>query len=515
MQQRPVVLCILDGWGYRPETADNAVALAETPVFDRWFATAPHCFLRTDGAEVGLPPGQIGNSEVGHMNLGGGRIMLQELPRIDRALDEDGLRDLPAFRELLERTDEAGGRVHLLGLLSPGGVHSHERHLLGLVKLLDAAGLGVRVHAFLDGRDTPPRSAAASIERLEAVLADCADAAVATVIGRYYAMDRDNRWERTEAAYDAIVLGDGAPDAEHAPDAAAAVEQAYAADHGDEFVPPTVVGDYAGMADDDSFLCINFRADRVRQLLRALSLDAFDGFERKRRPALSARAGMTRYAADLDDRLLVLFDPQSAEDLMGEVVARAGMTQLRMAETEKYPHVTFFFNGGEEQVFAGEERVMVPSPKVKTYDLQPEMSAPELAERCAAAIRERRFDFILVNFANPDMVGHTGVESAAIAAVETVDRCLGRLIDAVLEVGGLMLVTADHGNCELMRDPATGGPHTAHTTNPVPCFLVGAGGDIRLHDGRLADVAPTLLAFLGIEQPAAMTGRNLVGDHHG
>jgi 2,3-bisphosphoglycerate-independent phosphoglycerate mutase len=514
MQQRPVVLCILDGWGYRPETADNAVALAETPVFDRWFATAPHCFLRTDGAEVGLPPGQFGNSEVGHMNLGGGRIMLQELPRIDRAIETGEIEEFPSFRDLIGRAREGGGRIHLLGLLSPGGVHSHERHLFGLVKLLDKAGLGIRVHAFLDGRDTPPRSAGPSIERLQTVLDGCADAAIATVTGRYYAMDRDNRWERTEAAYAAIVEGKTGAGSVQAQNALAAVEQAYAAGHGDEFVPATVIGGYAGMADGDSFLCINFRADRVRQLLRALTLDDFTGFERKRRPELAARAGMTRYAADLDDHLLVLFGPQSAVDLMGEVVSRAGMTQLRMAETEKYPHVTFFFNGGEERVFPGEERVMVPSPKVATYDLQPEMSAPELAERCVAAIRERRFDFILVNFANPDMVGHTGVEAAAIVAVETVDKCLGQLIDAVTEVGGVMLVTADHGNCELMRDPQTGGPHTAHTTNPVPCFIVGAAAGVRLHDGRLADVAPTLLAFLGIDQPAAMTGRNLlaVGD---
>jgi 2,3-bisphosphoglycerate-independent phosphoglycerate mutase len=349
-----------------------------------------------------------------------------------------------------------------------------------------------------------------SIERLEEALAGCADASIATVTGRYYAMDRDNRWERTAAAYAAIVEGNAAAGLERAANARSAIEQAYAAGHGDEFVPATVIGDYAGMADGDSFLCINFRADRVRQLLRALTLDDFNGFARRRRPTFAARAGLTRYAADLDDHLLVLFDPQAATDLMGEVVSRAGMTQLRMAETEKYPHVTFFFNGGEERVFSGEERVMVPSPKVATYDLQPEMSAPELAERCAAAIRERRFDFILINFANPDMVGHTGVQAAAIKAVETVDKCLGQLIDAVLEVGGAMLVTADHGNCELMRDPVTGGPHTAHTTNPVPCLLVGAAPGVRLHDGRLADVAPTLLALLGIDQPAAMTGRNLL-----
>ncbi len=509
MKQRPVVLCILDGWGYREETADNAVALGSTPVFDHWFATAPHCLLRTDGREVGLPDGQFGNSEVGHMNLGGGRIMLQELPRIDRATETGEIADMAPFRELVERTRAAAGRVHLIGLLSPGGVHSHERHLFGLAKQLAAAGLGLRVHAFLDGRDTPPRSAGDSLDRLSAILGTLDDAAIATVIGRYYAMDRDNRWERTVVAYDAIVSGTAEA---RAGDAGEALAQAYAAEQGDEFVRPTVIGDYAGIRDGDSLLCINFRADRVRQLLRALALDDFSGFERRQRPRFSVLAGMTRYAADLDERLLVLFPPQTAEDPMGEVVARAGMAQLRMAETEKYPHVTFFFNGGEERVFAGEERIMVPSPKVATYDLQPEMSAVELADRCVEAIESRRFDFILINFANPDMVGHTGVEAAAIKAVETVDACLGRLVDAVDAVGGAMLVTADHGNCELMRDPETGGPHTAHTTNPVPCFLVGAAPGVQLRNGRLGDVAPTLLSLLGLPQPEAMTGRCLIAD---
>jgi 2,3-bisphosphoglycerate-independent phosphoglycerate mutase len=511
MKQRPVVLCILDGWGYRAESADNAVALADTPVFDHWFAIAPHCFLRTDGAEVGLPDGQFGNSEVGHMNLGAGRVVLQELPRIDRAIDQGEIATLTVFEKLLEQARRTGGRVHVMGLLSPGGVHSHERHLFALAKLLSEAGLGVRVHAFLDGRDTPPRSARASLERLDEVLRSLADARIATVSGRYYAMDRDNRWARTKLAYDAIVLGKDA-EAEHAADALAALAQAYDADTDDEFVKPTVIGDYGGIADGDAVLCINFRADRVRQLLRAIALDTFDGFERQARPELAAIVGMTSYAADLDERMSVLFAPNTAEDLMGEVVARAGLRQLRMAETEKYPHVTFFFNGGEEQVFPGEERIMVPSPQVATYDLQPEMSARELVQHCVAAIRERRFDFILINFANPDMVGHTGVEAAAIKAVATVDRCLGQLIEAVNEVGGAMLVTADHGNCELMRDPATGGPHTAHTTNPVPCFLVGGPARCRLENGRLADVAPTLLALLGLPQPASMTGHNLIVD---
>lgn len=511
MRQRPVVLCILDGWGCRAESAHNAVALGATPVFDHWYATAPHAKLRTDGADVGLPDGQFGNSEVGHMNLGGGRIMLQELPRIDRATASGEIVRLPAFRQLVERTRAAGGRVHLAGLLSPGGVHAHERHLFGLARQLAGVGLGIRVHAFLDGRDTPPQSAAASLERLVAVLDPLEDARIATVIGRYYAMDRDNRWERTQLAYAAIVSGEAEA---RAADAAAALAAAYAAGQGDEFVRPTVIGDYAGMNDGDSLLCVNFRADRVRQLVRALAHDAFAGFVRARRPRLAALAGMTRYAADLDDDMLVLFEPQTADQLMGEVVAHAGMTQLRMAETEKYPHVTFFFNGGEERVFAGEERVMVPSPKVATYDLRPEMSAAELAGRCVEAIEGGRFDFILINFANPDMVGHTGVEAAAIKAVETVDGCLGKLIDAVRHQGGAMLVTADHGNCELMVDPVTGEPHTAHTTNPVPCFLVGGPVGAKLHDGRLADVAPTLLQLLELAQPAAMTGRSLIEIGH-
>ncbi len=512
--RRPVVLCILDGWGYRPESADNAVALAETPVFDAWFATAPHCFLTTHGKAVGLPEGQFGNSEVGHMNLGGGRVMLQELPRIDGAIEDGSLWQAPPFVELVERARSGSGCLHLVGLVSPGGVHAHERHLLAFARAAAKAGLRLRVHAILDGRDTPPRSAEASIEALESVLRELPDARIATVCGRYYAMDRDRRWERTRTAYEAMVSGrDAAVEGVgHAASANDAIRESYARDVGDEFVPATVIGDYAGMADGDALLCFNFRADRVRQLLRAFCLDDFDGFARPRRPALSAIAGMTHYAEDLAERMLVLFPPQSAEDLMGEVVARAGLKQLRMAESEKYPHVTFFFNGGEERVYPGEERILVPSPKVATYDLQPEMSAPELADRCVAAIGEERFDFILINFANPDMVGHTGVLDAAIRAVTTVDRCLGRIIEAVRGVGGAILVTADHGNCELMRDPATGGPHTAHTTSPVPCFLVGAAAGTRLRDGRLGDVAPTLLALLDIPKPAAMTGRSLIVD---
>ncbi len=510
--RRPIVLCILDGWGYRRETADNAVALAETPVFDRWFASAPHCFLTTDGKAVGLPEGQFGNSEVGHMNLGGGRVMLQELPRIDAAIANGSLWRAPPFRKLVQRARDGGGCLHLVGLVSPGGVHAHERHLMAIARAAAAENLRLRIHAILDGRDTPPRSARESVERLEAVLHELPDARIATVCGRYQAMDRDRRWERTRLAYDAMVAGCNAATEgiQHASSADEAISESYARGIGDEFVPATVIGTYAGMTDGDCLLCFNFRADRVRQLLRAFCLADFDGFPRMRHPALAAVAGMTRYADDLAECMLVLFPPQSADDLMGEVVAKAGLTQLRMAESEKYPHVTFFFNGGEERVFPGEERILVPSPKVATYDLQPEMSAFELTDRFVAAVSDGRFDFILINYANPDMVGHTGVLEAAKKAVAAVDCCLGRLIEAVRAAGGAVLVTADHGNCELMRDPTTGGPHTAHTTNPVPCFLIGGDPGISLRDGVLGDVAPTLLALLGLPQPTSMSGRTLI-----
>ncbi len=499
----PVVLCILDGWGYREERDDNAVALAAIPVFDRYWQEAPHCFLRTDGPAVGLPEGQFGNSEVGHMNLGAGRVVVQELPRINRLIETGALFEGEAYRRFVGAARGGSGRVHLLGLVSPGGVHAHQDHVAGLARALVRDGLEVLIHAFLDGRDTPPRSAEGYLDRL---MTDVdGDARVVSVSGRYYAMDRDRRWDRTLAAFEAIVAGKGRP----AATPQAAVAESYAEGVGDEFVVPRPIKGYAGFEAGDAVLCANFRADRVRQIMGALVAPGFDGFEHTL-PDLSAVAGMTGYSADLDAHMSALVEGVDLHDILGEMVAKAGLKQLRAAETEKYPHVTFFFNGGAETPFSGEERVLVPSPKVATYDLQPEMSAPDLTERLCDAIDRDAFDFVLVNYANPDMVGHTGKLDAAIKAVETVDACLGRVVAAALAKGGRLIVTADHGNCEVMRNPKTGEPHTAHTLNPVPCMLIGAPPGTRLRDGRLADVAPSVLALLGLDQPAAMEGRSLI-----
>ncbi len=499
---RPTMLVVLDGWGWREDAADNAVAQARTPCFDRLWATCPHALLRTSGRDVGLPEGQMGNSEVGHTNIGAGRVVMQELPRIDDAVARDALADLPAMRALVTALRASSGTCHLWGLVSPGGVHAHQAHALALARAVTAAGIRVALHVVTDGRDCPPRSAAAILAGFEPALP--AGARIATVGGRFHAMDRDHRWERVAPAFAAMVDADGPRFAT----AAGVVAAAYAAGIGDEFIVPAVVGDYAGMRDGDGLLCSNFRADRVRELLDALLDPAFDGFAGPRVPRLAAAVAMTRYGDALAGRMAVLFPPEPMRNFIGEVVAEAGRTQLRAAETEKFPHVTYFMNGGREAPFPGEDRVMVPSPKVATYDLQPEMSALELTGRVVAAIEAGRHDFIAVNFANPDMVGHTGSLAAAIRAVETVDGCLARIAAALEAGGGAMLVIADHGNAELMRDPATGAPHTAHTTNPVPAILYGSGAT-RLDAGRLADVAPTLLALMGLAPPAEMTGRDL------
>ena len=499
---RPVMLVILDGFGWREETADNAVALSEKPNFDRLWATCPHALLRTSGLDVGLPDGQMGNSEVGHMNIGAGRVVMQDLPRISTALAGGELPSMPAFTDLVAKLKASGGTCHLMGLVSPGGVHSHQQHAITVARALAAAGIPVAVHAFTDGRDTPPRSGAECIRVLQAGLPQ--GARIATVSGRYYAMDRDKRWERVAKAYLALAEAQGP----HFADAPSVVDDAHGRDVTDEFIIPAVVGDYRGMKDGDGILCFNFRSDRVRELLGAMVEPAFDGFPRPSRKAFAACVGMTRYSDELAPYLGVLFAPQSMDHLLGEVVSQAGKTQLRAAETEKFPHVTYFLNGGEERQYPGEDRIMVPSPKVATYDLQPEMSAPELADKAVAAIDSGKYDLIVLNFANPDMVGHTGSLAAAIKAVETVDAGLGRIVEAVGRAGGAVLVTADHGNCEMMRDPVTGGPHTSHTTNPVPVVLVGSTAK-SLHDGRLADISPTLLHLLGLPQPAEMTGRAL------
>ena len=501
---RPVMLVILDGWGWREDAADNAVNQANTPCFDALWAQGQRAFLRTSGRDVGLPDGQMGNSEVGHLNIGAGRVVMQDLVRIDAAVENGSIATLPAFATLIPRVKAAGGRLHLMGLLSPGGVHSHQDHAVALARAATAAGLEVLVHAWTDGRDTAPDYAPAFLARFEAALP--AGARIATVSGRYYAMDRDHRWDRVQLAHDAMVMAHG-PRCATAQDAVAA---GHAAGKTDEFIPPAAIGDYRGMADGDGLLCFNFRADRVRQIMAAFLDPGFDGFAVGSRIRFSAAAALTEYSAALNPFLPALFPPQSMADILGEAVSKAGLTQLRMAETEKYPHVTYFLNGGEETPYSGEDRIMVPSPKVATYDLQPEMSAPELTEKAVQAIAAGAHDLIVLNFANADMVGHTGSLQAAIKACEAVDAGLARIAAAISAAGGRLLVTADHGNAEMMRDPATGGPHTAHTTNPVPVLLHNAPAGTRLADGRLADLAPTLLALLGVPQPAAMTGQSLL-----
>ena len=501
---RPVMLVVLDGFGWREQTDDNAVRLARKPNFDRLWETCPHAFLRTSGHDVGLSEGQMGNSEVGHLNIGAGRVVMQDLPRITHAFAAGAVAASPVLAEFMGKLRASKGTCHLLGLVSPGGVHSHQDHTAALARLLDGAGIPTLVHAFTDGRDTPPRSGRADLARLADALPPSVP--IATVSGRYYAMDRDKRWERVSRAWRALAQGDGAL----FPSAQAVMDDSYAHDLTDEFVVPAVIGDYEGMRDGDGLLCFNFRADRVREILAALLDPAFEGFPRDRVPRFAAALGMTQYSTELDAFLATLFPPERLDNLLGEVTAASGRTQLRAAETEKYPHVTYFLNGGREAPFPGEDRIMVPSPKVATYDLQPEMSAPELAERAVTAIGSGQYDLIVLNFANPDMVGHTGSLPAAIKAVETVDAGLGRIAEAVRQQGGALLVTADHGNCEMMRDPDTGGPHTAHTTNPVPVLLMG-GNAPALRDGRLADIAPTLLALMGLPQPGEMTGRSLIG----
>ncbi|GBR68249.1 2,3-bisphosphoglycerate-independent phosphoglycerate mutase [Gluconobacter kanchanaburiensis] len=500
---RPVMLVILDGFGWREDSSDNAVRLANIPTFDHLWATCPHAFLKTCGEDVGLPEGQMGNSEVGHLNIGAGRVVMQELPRISRSARDGSLARNPVLLDYITSLKASGGTCHLMGLISPGGVHAHQDHVVALAKIMSAAGVPVAVHIFSDGRDTPPRSGENFIGQF---LKDLPSAVqVATLSGRYYAMDRDRRWDRVALAVDAIRDAKGP----HAPDALSALQASYEADKGDEFVLPTVLGNYTGMKDGDGILACNFRADRIRQLLDVLVLPDFAEYESGRSVKFSAVCGMSRYSDHLAPHMSVLFAKESLDDLLGDVVSKAGRTQLRMAETEKYPHVTYFLNGGREVQFAGEERILVPSPKVATYDLQPEMSAPELTDKAVAAIESGKFDMIVLNFANPDMVGHTGSLPAAIKACETVDQGLGRISAAIIKAGGTLLVTADHGNCETMRDPVTGGAHTAHTLNVVPVILAHAN-DHTIHDGRLADLAPTMLALMGLRQPEAMTGVSLL-----
>ncbi len=503
---RPVVLCILDGWGDRAERDNNAIALAKTPNWDRFVAQCPRSRLQASALQVGLPEGQMGNSEVGHMNLGAGRVVLQDLPRIDQAVADGALKDIAELRAFIDRLRQSGGTCHLMGLMSPGGVHSHQSHIAALARIVAAAGVPVAVHAFLDGRDTPPRAAVGYLEDFLADTRDIGGRRVASICGRYYVMDRDARWDRVEKAYGLLVDGLGAA----FDDPLAAIEASYADDKGDEFVLPVALNGYAGMVDGDGLLMAHFRADRAREILAALVDPEFNGFNRSRQIDFAACLGMVEYSEHLAGFMPAMFPPVDLTATLGEVVARAGLRQLRIAETEKYAHVTFFLNGGREREFAGEERILVPSPKVATYDLQPEMSAPEMTDKLVNAIESGRFDLIVVNYANGDMVGHTGMLDAARKAAEAVDGCLERLATAVTEAGGILLITADHGNAEQMRDPQSGEPHTAHTMNPVPFVIVNGPAEARLRDGSLSDVAPTVLTLMGLPQPPEMTGHSLL-----
>ena len=505
--QRPIVLCILDGWGARDEVSNNAIAQGSTPNWDRLVGEIPIANLKTCGLNVGLPDGQMGNSEVGHMNLGAGRVVMQDLPRIDAALADGSLASNLALARHIEELRKSRGTCHLLGLLSPGGVHSHQSHIVALAIAVSSHNIPVCIHAFLDGRDTPPKAGREFMANFLEELPDTCKISVATVSGRYYAMDRDQRWDRVQRTYEAVVSAKGA----RGEDVLSTIEASYDAGFSDEFLLPTVIGGYDGMANGDGILMANFRADRVREILAALVDANFNGFPRTQKISFAARTGMIEYSKDLNRFFETLFQPLSLNGTLGEVVANAGLRQLRIAETEKYAHVTFFFNGGRELEFAGEDRILVPSPKVPTYDLKPEMSAPEVTDNLVEAIGSGVYDLIIANFANCDMVGHTGVLRAAKLAVETVDESLGRLEAAICRAGGVLLVTADHGNCEQMLDESTGQPFTQHTLNDVPAILVNPPDRLAsLLDGRLSDIAPTILDLLGLDKPKEMTGKSLL-----
>ena len=509
VSKKPMVLVILDGYGYREEQQDNAIFTAKTPVMDALWAKRPHTLIQASGLEVGLPDGQMGNSEVGHVNLGAGRIVYQDLTRLDVEIKERTFFANPVLSGAVDKAVAAGKAVHIMGLLSAGGVHSHEDHIMAMVELAAERGAEkIYLHAFLDGRDTPPRSANGSLQKFEEKFAALGKGRVASIIGRYYAMDRDYRWDRVEQAYNLLVEAKGEFQADTA---VAALEAAYARDENDEFVKATVIRAAgqadAAMEDGDALIFMNFRADRAREITRAFVNADFDGFARRKEVKLGDFIMLTEYAADI--KAPCAYPPASLENTFGEWMAKHDKTQLRISETEKYAHVTFFFNGGVEDPFKGEDRILINSPKVATYDLQPEMSSAELTEKLVAAIESGKYDTIICNYPNGDMVGHTGVMEAAVKAVEALDHCLSEVTQAIEKVGGQMLVTADHGNAEQMRDPVTGQAHTAHTSLPVPLIYVGDKTVKAVEGGKLSDLAPTMLSLMGMEIPQQMTGKPL------
>ncbi len=503
--KKPIVLCIMDGWGISKNSENNAVALARTPNVDFLTKTFPYSTLDASGEDVGLPIGQVGNSEVGHMNLGSGRVILQTLPKINKAFANNEIVNNNNFQNFLLNHNK-NKTVHLLGLCSDGGVHSHSSHIIEMSKLLKKNKCKACIHIFSDGRDCSPKQLGQQIKKFEMSLPR--NIKVVSLIGRYYSMDRDNRWERVKRAFDLIVYGKYERKFSNAWEG---LEEAYKNNETDEFISPTLIGDYKGFEDGDSLIMINFRADRVRELLTALIDPKFKEFKKDTKtPILSNNLGMTEYSTELSNFMNSIFVKENIKDTLGEIISKANLKQLRLAETEKYPHVTFFFNGGEETIYPGETRIMIPSPKISTYDLKPDMSAKKVETKLISFIKNKNCDLIIVNFANPDMVGHTGNLKAAIKAVETVDTAVGNIKDTIIKYDGIMLLTADHGNCEIMFDELTNLPHTSHTCNKVPLILISKNKDYKLRNGRLADIAPTILELISIKSPKNMTGKSLL-----
>ncbi|MDC0074542.1 2,3-bisphosphoglycerate-independent phosphoglycerate mutase [Alphaproteobacteria bacterium] len=499
----PLVLCILDGWGNRKDTDGNAIYNAKTPFYDDLIKNYPNSLLKTSSKEVGLPKGQMGNSEVGHMNIGAGRVVEQELVKIDYAIKTNKLSNNIILKESINKLYNNKKSLHLIGLLSPGGVHSHQSHILNLIKIFSEADITINFHAILDGRDVPPMSALNYVYEFEKELPKRTK--IATISGRYYAMDRDERWERTAKYFNALCLAEGPKKV----NSEKAIKDAYKNDLSDEFILPTIISDYNGIEDDSGLLLANFRSDRIRQISSSLVEPEFNKFIRKKTIKFSSKTSLTFYSEEINKYVKPLFVKEEIINSLGEVISQNNLSQLRIAETEKYAHVTFFFNGGKEKPFLGEERILIPSPKVKTYDLKPEMSADELTEKLSNSIIKNNFNLIVVNFANPDMVGHTGNYDAAIKAVETIDNCISKILDSIKKTNGALVLTSDHGNIECMNDIKNNQPHTAHTTEDVPLVIFNLENLKKINNGRLADVAPTILEILEIEKPIEMTGKNL------